>query len=225
MSQNGFDIRKLDKHRVNRPGSKEYFRQSLYDFQDYAAGGQQQLLFFQVPKGQGGKTIEDTNMEAAGTLPNPKIFWVESIEVYFFPGVLPVTSAASGAIATPPAEPNFMNDVYTVQKSGSLKFFTQSKSYLDEAPLGRFPPKTRLEGQSAAALGGGVAGAGDFVVSNAIDYGTFAGRPYRVDPEIVLEPTSNFVVELNWSAAVALPCGVAGRIGVVLDGVLIRNSQ
>lgn len=225
MSQNGFDIRDLNKHRVNRAGSKEYFRQSLYDFQDYAAGGQQQLLFFQVPKGQGGKTIEDTNMEAAGSLPNPKIFQVESIEILFFPGVLPVTSAASAAIATPPDEPNFMNDVYTVQKSGSLKFFIGSKSYLDEAPLGRFPSKTRLEGQAAAALGGGVQGAGDFVVSNVIDFAAFAGRPYKVEPQIVLEPTQNFSVELNWAASVALPSGVAGRIGVVLDGVLVRDSQ
>lgn len=218
-------MRDLNKYRVNRANDKEYIRHSLYDFQTYANAGQTQLLFFQVPKGQGSKTINDTNMELAGSLPSPKMFLVESIEVLFFPGELPVTSAAAGAIATAPAVPNFMNDVYTVQKSGSLKFFIGSKTYVEEAPIGRFPPKTRLDGSAAAALGGGVAGAGDFVVSNTIDFAAFAGRPYRIDPEILIEPTQNFSIELNWPSVVALPSGQDARIGVVLDGLLIRNSQ
>lgn len=218
-------MRNLNKFRVNRPNEKEYLRQSLYDIQTYANAGQTQLLFFQIPKGQGGKTIADTNMEAAGMLPQPKAFLVESIEVLFFPGDLPVTSAASGAIATAPAVPNFANDVYTVARSGSLKFFIGSKTYCEEAPIGRFPPKTRLEVEPGAALGGGVSGAGDFVVNTVIDYAVPAGRPYRIEPNILLEANQNFVVELNWPAVVALPSGVDGRIGVVLDGQLIRNSQ
>lgn len=225
LDSQAMKMKQLNRFRVNRPGEKEYTRQSLYDIQTYAAAGQQQLLFFQVPKGQGGKTINDTNMEAAGQLPNPKMFLVESIEILFFPGVLPTTAVASAAIAVPPAVPNFANDVYTVAKSGSLKFFIGSKTYLEEAPIGRFPPKTRLESDPAMSLGGGVTGAGDFVVNNAADYASFAGRPYRIEPNILLEPNQNFVVELNWPAVVALPSTTAARIGVVLDGQLIRNSQ
>jgi len=222
----GLQLRDLNKHRVNVAGKKNYLRQSLYDFQPYVAAGQNQLLFFQVPKGQGGKTIADTNMEGAGALPNPKMFIVESIEILFFPGDLPVTSDAAAAIASAPAVPNFTNDVYTVQKSGSVKFFIGSTSYVEEAPIGRFPSKTRLNTDGGSiAIGGGVGGAGDFLASNTNDYASFSGRPYKIDPEIVLEPTQNFVVELNWPALVPLPSGTAGRIGVVLDGILIRNAQ
>lgn len=218
-------MRDLEKYRVNIAGHKEYVRQTLYDIQTYAAAGQTQLLFFQIPKGQSSKTIADTNMESAGALPMPKIFWAESLEILFFPGELPVTSAASAAIATAPAVPNFANDVYTVQKSGSLKFFIGSKTYVEEAPIGRFPSKTRLEINADAGLGGGVTGAGDFVVNTTIDYAAFAGRPYRLEPQVLLEPTQNFVVELNWPTAVALPSTVDGRIGVVIDGILLRNPQ
>lgn len=218
MSNNNI-MRNIDRYRVNRPGAQEYTRQTLYDFQTYANAGQQQLLFFQVPKGQGGKTIADTNMEAAGSLPSPKLFKVESIEILFYPGVLPVTLAAALA------ESEFANDVYTVAKSGSLKFFIGSKSYLEEAPIGRFPPKCRLETDFSVALQRSQTTAADAEDQISMDYAAFAGRPYRIDPEIVLEPTQNFSIELNWPAAVALPSGVDGRIGVVLDGILIRNSQ
>jgi len=220
MSRNkGFQMRDLNQYRVNRAGEEEYLRQTFYDFQDYAAAGQQQLLFFQVPKGQSGKTIADTNMETAGTLPQPKYFRVQSIEIQFFPGVNPVQLGAALAAS------EFTNDVYTVAKSGSLKFFIGSKAYLEEAPIGRFPPKTRLETEFAATLQRSQAAAADAEDQITMDYAAFAGRPYRIEPEILLEPTQNFVIELNWPAAVALPSGVAGRIGVVMDGILIRNSQ
>lgn len=215
----GLELRDLNKHRVNRPGDREYLRQTFYDIQDYDSDGQQQLLFFQVPKGQGGKTIADTNMESAGTLPQPKFFQVESIEILFFPGVSPVQ------LGTEFAASEFANDVYTVAKSGSLKFFIGSKAYLEEAPLGRFPPKTRLETAFAATLQRSQDTAANAQDQITMDYAAFAGRPYRVEPHILLEPTQNFVVELNWPAAVALPSGVDGRIGVVMDGILIRNSQ
>jgi len=219
MSENNFNMRDLERYSVNRAGQKEYVRQSFYDIQTYASAGQQQLLFFQVPKGQGSKTIADTNMEAAGSMPSPKQFIVESIEIRFFPGVLPVTLAAALA------ESNFSNDVYTVAKSGSLKFFIGSKTYLEEAPIDRFPAKTRLETDFSVSLQRSQAAAADAEDQVSMDYAAMAGRPYRLDPKVVLEPTQNFSVELNWPAAVALPSGVDGRIGVFLDGILVRNSQ
>ena len=129
------NLEELQAYAVNRKGQYEGIRQSLFDFQTYASAGQTSLAFFQVPIGQGGKTIDDTNMEIQGALPQPKHHLTESIELRFFPGVLPVTlvSGAGGTIVAS----NFSNDVYTFAKSGSLRYFIGSKAYLEESPLGR----------------------------------------------------------------------------------------
>lgn len=221
MDNNGIPtIELLRRYKVDNPDKKEVVRQTLYDFTSYAAAGQTQLSFFQTPKGQSGKTIADTNMSIAGMLPKPQQFLVESIEIYFFPGVLPVTYSAAAMAAS-----EFMNDVYTFGKSGSFNFFTQSKTYLEEAPLGRFPPKTRLEGDFAAAMQRHQAAAADATDLVQMDYAAMIGRPYRVEPKILLEEGTNFSATMNWPSVVALPSGQAARVGVVLDGLLIRNSQ
>jgi len=214
-----------EKYRVNRSQEYEVTRQSLYDFTTYAAAGQTSLTFFQLPLGQGGKTVADTNLELAGQLPAPKYFLVESLEIYLFPGDDPVTVANSAAndlsVVT-----NFANDTYAVEQSGSLNFFIGSKTYLEEAPLGRFPPKTRLETEFGFGLSTGAAAAAANASQISGDYAAWSGRPYFLDPyKILLAPTQNFNVTLTWPVAVALPSTVDARIGVVLDGVLFRLSQ
>ena len=209
-------LQELEKFNVNRAGEFEATRQSLYDIQTYAQAGQTSLTFFQVPIGQGGKTLADTNMELAGNLPNPKMQLVQSIEVLFYPSVAP----SRGPIADEASI--FLNDVYNVTKSGWLELFIGSKSYLKEAPIGRFPPKTHLSGFAAIAtsLTAGAA------TQSRDTYAVASGRAYMVDPWILLKPTQNFNVSLNWPAAVALNAAdTAARIGVVLDGILYRNSQ
>lgn len=216
IGSNAPSMQELEKFNVNRGGEFEAIRQSLYDFQTYAQAGQTSLTFFQTPAGQAGKTIQDTNMEIAGSLPNPKMQLVQSIEVLFYPSVLP----SRGPIADEPSI--FINDVYTVSKSGWLELFIGSKSYLREAPIGRFPPKTHMQGFSsiATSLTAGAA------TQSRDAYSVFAGRPYMVDPWILLKPTQNFNVTLNWTAAVALNAAdTAARIGIALDGILYRNSQ
>lgn len=73
------------KFAVNRPGQIEAIRQPLYDLQAYPAAGATSLTFFAVPNGQSSKTLSDTNMETAGSLPNPKRFLVLGISLQFFP--------------------------------------------------------------------------------------------------------------------------------------------
>jgi hypothetical protein len=100
-------LAELAQYNVNRPNQVEAIRSSLYDTQAYAAAGQTQLQFFQVPKGQSSKTFADTNMTSAGQLASPQSFLIETVELYFIPGVLPgVVGTANTASAT-----NFMNDV------------------------------------------------------------------------------------------------------------------
>lgn len=204
-------LQELAQYNVNRPDQIEVTRQSLYDFQAYAQAGQTQLLFFQIPKGQSSKTLADTNMEAAGSLPAPKSFLIESIEIYFFP--LNAISATGAIVA------ENWNDSYDVFKSGWLELFIGSKPYLDEAPLGKFPPRSGITGAFALS-DTSTAGASRVTV---IDYASWGGPVYMMAPPILLVPTQNFQVSVNWPTAVAI--SVAGRMGVNLGGILYRNSQ
>lgn len=208
---------------VNRPGAEEVIRQSLYDFQTYATAGVTSQRFFQVPVGQSGKTEQDTNLSLAGQLPQPQYHLSESIEVHFFPGVDPVTVVTGTDVAA--SVTNFANDVWSVLKAGSLTLRIGSKDFLEEAPLLRFPPKTKLEVEFGAALQIAQATAADANTQIVGDYATACGRPYFLDPPLLIPPTQNFDIELRFSSAVATPSGQDARIGVILDGLLYRLSQ
>ncbi len=205
-------LEQLQAYNVNRPGDIEGIRSSLYDFQTYPQAGSSKLTFFQTPQGQAGKTLVDTNMETAGSLPAPKRFLVESIEVYFFPGSPVATFGAQAAALN-------VQDCYELAQSGYLDFYIGSKSYLQEAPIGRFPPSNGLS--VSAAVADATTAAADS--QTLVDYARFGGMVYRMDPPILLVPTQNFNVSLNWTTPAAL--NSAGRIGVVMKGILYRNSQ
>lgn len=222
---------------VNRPNQFEGVRQSLYDFQIYPTAGATQFTFFAIPQGQGVsshtgnaanvKGLWDTNMETAGSLPNPKAFLAESIEIIVEPGSVNtaathisqvVYSFIAAATALVPVSLGALNDKNTLRQVGELRFFIGSKAYLDEAPLGRFPPKTRFDVESSVATT-----AAATVV--AVGQGNWEGRPYYLNPPVFLAPTQNFNVTLNFPLAVATPSGFNARVGVILDGFLYRQSQ
>jgi len=209
------------KYSVNRPGW-EAIKQSLYDFQTYAAAGQTVLTFFAVPTGQAGKTLSDTNMTLAGQLPANQNFLIQSLEVCFLPTV-PAVAAQNPAAFGAQAIAQIINDIYIVGRTGNLKLEIGSKPYLQEAPLGRFPPKTHYHVEAALA---DVTTAGANLQSR-IAMGYWEGRPYIVSPaEMELIQNQNFQVTLNWpEGAQALPSGNTGRIGVILDGILYRRPQ
>ena len=221
------NMEQLNKFNVNRYGEFEAVREPLYDFQTYVAAGQTSLTFFQNPIGQLGKTIEDTNMELAGALPQPKNFLIESIEVHFFPAATnadltigPVTVQQNAdALLT---RSSFANDVYIATKLGSLNLFIGSKSYVQQGELMRFPPKVRLETQFGMMASGIGTAAG---INSAVigDYASAVGKPFSLVPRIRLIPQQNFNVSLSWNAVQAISADA--RIGIVLDGVLYRESQ
>lgn len=213
----------IQRYAVNRGGDYEVTRQSLYDFQAYPTAGATSFTFFSIPNGQSSKTLADTNMEVAGSLPAPKHMLVQSIEIVLFPGVNPVT--VNNAADTTVDASNFTNDMWSVLKAGYLKFFIGSKDYLIEAPLSRFPPKTRFHPEFGFGLQIGQASAAALVGQINGDYCAADGRPYWLNPWILLTPTQNFNVTLNFPAAVATPSGQDARIGVILDGILYRLSQ
>jgi hypothetical protein len=202
----------LMQYNVNRVGEAEGVRSSLYDFQTYAQAGQTELNFFQVPVGQSSKTLADTNMSIAGSLPNPQYFLITNIQVFFYPAG---DIAQFGAQAAAEG----LNDVWDVSKSGYAELFIGSKNYVQEGPIGRFPPRNGLI-VSAALADQTTAGA---TMQSRIAYGNMGGAVYEMKPPILLTPNQNFRFSLKWPTAVAL--SAAARIGCVMEGFLYRLSQ
>jgi hypothetical protein len=200
---------------VNTRGLTEAVGWSLYDTNTYAAAGQLQMQFFQVPRGQGAvpKTLADTNMTLAGQLPKPQNFLAYWIELYIIP------SAALSAVGALTAAA-FANDVmkfYT--QPASLTFRIGDKNYVEEAPLIKFPPRGGLTGFSAASDTTTAAAAGRFI----LDYATNSGPLYEIDPALRLVDSQNFSVVLDWPALVTLSADA--KIVCNLGGYLYRSVQ
>lgn len=204
-------------------GSWEAIRQSLYDSQQYIAAGATVLTFFSVPLGQGTswagggtKSTSDTNMQNAGSLPANNEFLVQSIEVEFWP-TTPTVAAAMPEAYKQASGPVLINDAYIFRRAGSLSVNIGNKAYLTEAPLAKFPPKTKFVVQGAA-LG--------TTTADSISWAVFAdmiGRPYAVQG-LYLQSTQAFNVTLNWNEGVQAISNPA-RVFVRLDGILYRKSQ
>lgn len=230
-------LAELGQFGVVRPDAVEAIRQPLYDFTVYPNAGSLQLQFFQLPQGQGtsaspgnagnAKVLSDTNMEAAGQLPAPKAFLATSIEVIITPGA---TSAANNFLIATPAQQvgslssvgavggNLANDVNAIAVSGFLDFFVISKSYVQVADLQSFPPKHHVELDAAFSTA-------DTDTAVGATLARAVGRPFYLNPPVLLLPNTNFRVTLNWPVVVATPSGLNARIGVRLDGFLYRNAQ
>ena len=189
------------KYSVNRPGQHEAIQRALYDHQVYpGAGNIPSLSFFGSPFTAPGRNLSETNMEAAGTLPAPQEFLISSIAVYITP---------TGAVDSE----NFGTDLQTLSQSGVLTLRVGSKEYVQEGPLNRFPPDTRLSVQ--------------FDSGQAAPKRCFAqvvGKAYKIKP-ILLIPNQNFSVQIGFPLAPVLPSGNSARIGVFLNGTLYRLSQ
>lgn len=205
----------LAQYNVNVEGVPDVIWQPIWDYQTYPnAGFTGETLFFQVPKGQGGKTLEDTNMGSQGRMPSPVNMLVTGIECTFFPGRLPYFVGA----AVPAVTDAMLNDLYAVHNgrlSVTLKIGDQV--WLEEAPLGVFPTQFYLDGFAAAQSK--QAAAAD--ANQLIDYASFRGPMYQVMPYRLIS-NQEFVVTVRSPAAVALPSGIDARWGVRLHGYRFR---
>lgn len=197
--------RAMDSSRVNLPGVVESIWQPLYDYQTLLAAGATSQAFFQVPIGQSGKTLTDTNMELAGQIPKGQTFQITGVQVELYPGV-DVDAAARN---------QFANDVYNFYKTGSLILRIGSKEFIRQGNLMSFPPVSRLAGDSSVTTT--VA-----ATTQSISYFSAAGREFTIE-KLLLESSQNFGVTLNNLAA--MPSGQNARIGVKLNGFLFRNAQ
>lgn len=208
----------LSRYQVKREGY-EAIRQSLYDYQALAATAVTQLTYFALPIGQSSKTLSDTNMTLAGQLPAGVEFLVQSIEVHFEANRTGTAANLPSAIGAD-AVMNRINDSFIFYNSGNLVFSVLQKDYLQEAPLLRFPPKTRMEINGAVSNAGEVADA-----TQRLGNAYAAGRPYLLSPvDILLNSSMNFAVTLSWPEGARTYTDIA-RVGVVLDGIMYRKSQ
>lgn len=209
------NLNQLERYGTSREGMKEVVWNPLYDFQTYLAAGQLQTTFFSTPIG-GTKTKADTNMNLAGQIAAGKSFLLTGIQCVFFPG----SSPGRAGIAPASLTASQWNDVYAVLKAGWLELLIGDKTYAIDAPLMKFPPVFRLAGTSSLA-DSTTAGAAQGTI---IDYASSAGAAYQVTP-LKIPSNQNFSVTANFAALVPTPSTVAGRIGVILDGFLYRDSQ
>lgn len=214
-------FKELERYDVNRAGEPEGIWQPLYDYgvptaDNYPAAGTTNLQFFQLPIGQSAKTYADTNMVLAGTMANPVQQLVTDVQVCFWPSA---TLVARSGLAAAALDADFLKDVYTVSKSGYLVLRVGQKDYLYDAPVGMFPARARLSGWGTNAIS-------TTADTNGAEqaYAAFAGPVYEITP-IRLISQQNFNVSLVWPTAVALPSGVAARIGIRLGGFQYRLSQ
>jgi hypothetical protein len=213
-------ISQLTPYNPNDPNSIEAIWQPQYDFQLYPAAGANQLLFFQVPQGQGGKLLNDTNMNLAGQFPAPCAFLCTAIMVPFYPantilGAAGTQGAAAKTAAAATVATN-LNDTQIIANTGWLTITIGSKVYLTDSPLGKFPPNFSIGGLQSAA---GTYAAGTQIIS---DYARAIGRYAEITP-LLIPMNQNFVVGLYWPALTVVSTG--GRIGVILDGFYYRQSQ
>lgn len=222
---------------VVNASQSEVIKQTLYDFQLYPLAGVGQMSFFQQAIGSGvtsalgagvggTKSVADTNMQLNGQLPSGIAFKVEGVEVVFTPGVSAAASTYTPqqlslfAVAAAAAVAASVNDVNTFYQSGTLELNVLQKNYLRESPLGRFPPKAFLDLAAAVASNSATVGEVAVVLAHA------AGRPYYMDLcPITIKPALAFDVTLKWPGVVATPSTFNGRVGVILDGMMMRASQ
>jgi len=208
---------------------------ALYDHILYPTAGAAQLNLFANPIGQGiatapgaavgsAKTIADTNMKVASSVSAGEAFLVQGLEVDFYPGLSAAANTYTPAVpsvfavAAAAAVAAQANDIATFYQAGTLKLTVSQKTFVEDGPMGVFPPRRRLEVDVAASTNSATVGEVAVVTARA------GGMPYNILP-FSLEPNVSFGVQLNYPGVVATPSGFNGRVGVRLIGLQYRNVQ
>ena len=213
---NPVSVETLQQYNVNVEGVPDVIWQPIWDYQTYdAAGFTGETLFFAVPAGTAGKTIEDTNLFTGGRMPSPVNMLITGVEAVFFPGRAP--AFVSGAL---PAVTDYaINDTYAVHNGRmSFRLSIGDQVWLNEAPLGVFPSQFYLDGFAATAFSDGVTASDE---TSVIDYASFCGPMYQVVPYRLIS-NQEFSVAVRSPAAIALTSGQDARWGFRLHGYRYR---
>lgn len=188
------------KFSVNIPGTLEMLWQPQYDTITYPAAGLTQAVFFQNPVGQAGRNKALTNVTTAGVFPSMQNFIATGIQYDFQPGVATTL-------------PTYWDDVIAVYNSGWSEFNVGSKTFNQDAPIGKFPPQYRVDAVASVLAAG-----------TAAYYAQARGAYYEITPALI-PSNQNYNLTLQWPALVPTPSTLAGTIRATLDGYLIRAAQ
>lgn len=207
----------LDELKNFNPAEKNKIKSHfVYDTAIYAAAGQDQLVLMSVPEGgqmndnSRAKTAEDTNLQAAGSLPMNQAMWVTGAQLLFTPSSA-VGHAESDATAT--AAKLLANDVAAFYNNGLLHLALKGTDIIKDGPLVLFPPATGLDGAVAFANS-------DTDNNRTIELINAKGNPYPLEP-FTWMGGEVLQAKLLWpNGKVALPSGLTGRVKLRLFGHL-----
>jgi hypothetical protein len=227
----------LQSHQVGT-GGQDIIWAPLYDHNAWPSTGVGSggLLFFSTQKGQGStsapgggtgnKTLFDTNLTLGGQLGMGNDFYTIGVEMPVYPGVTSSTATPFGIYpgigGQAPANTGFfVNDLWNIVTQGYVTFAVGTdRNFVTDGPIINFPPTVGLDVAAALAeIGPSSTSTG---VGNAIVYARVAGEPYTIVP-VYLQATQQFTFLLTTAATIALPSGIAARIGARLRGYLIRQ--
>lgn len=186
----------------------------VFDTAIYAAAGQDNLVLLSVPEGgqlndnSRAKTMEDTNLQAAGSLPQNQAMLVKGVQLLFL---------ASGAIghaetdATCTAAKLLANDVAAFYNYGLLHLALKGVDIIKDGPLSLYPPQSHIEGSAAMVNT-------DTDNSRTIELINCKGHPYPIEP-FTWRGGEVITAKLLWpNGKVALPSGLTGRVKIRLYG-------
>ena len=180
----------------------------------YAAAGQDALVLLSVPEGgqlndnSRAKTIEDTNLQAAGTLSANQKMFVTGVELLFTPSIT-VGHAEDDANAT---EAKLLaNDIAAFYNNGMLHLSLKGNDIIKDGPLLVFPPQAHVVGNAAFANS-------DTNNNRTIELVQAQGKPYPIEP-FTWNGGEVLSAKLIWpNGKVALPSGLTGRVKIRLYG-------
>lgn len=169
------------------------------------------ITFFQQAKNSGGLTPSMTNMLAGGNFPNPNHFLVTGVEVQFFSGVPFTDAGAPGKSAA--------DDWFAVMTGPSVfKFKINDIVYYEDTPLVALPPSYDIHATAAVSTTASAA-------TDVAGYASASGFRRTFGSGIILEPNTQFSVEVAQDSPIALPSGVAGKMICKLRGIFYRLAQ
>ena len=206
-----------------RPAANEEpVDQPLYHIQSYGTAGATSFTCFNTSVGSATNGFSDTNMDSSSVLSAGKRFAIFGIAVAFFPGPNPIVEQGTTANFV---TLNGINDAKGVLEGiGNVQLTILDKPYLTVAPLAYMPAGIGVYIPSAQVANAQQTAANASYVSGYATNGVpmpSAGRRLRIP--IPIPQQVRFSVTLNFNTAITV--GTAGRIGVFLDGVLIRAKQ
>jgi hypothetical protein len=203
--------------------NEEPIDQPLYHIQSYAAAGTTlSYTFFNTAVGGATNGFSDTNMDSASVLSAGKRFAIFGISVAFLPGANPSVTQGTTANIIPASA---MNDAKLVLEGiANLQLTILDKPYYQIAPLAYLPAGFGAFVSSASISNNQQTAANaSFIAGYANNGVPMVGASRRLRVPIPIPQQVRFSVTVTLAATIAV--STASRIGVFLDGVLIRAMQ